>query len=98
MISPLLANIYLHYSFDLGGRLRRKKWAQGDVVVVRYTTTSSSDSSIKPEAERFWRIFGNDWGSRWSCVRQETTDEIRRFARPNRERRGEGKPETFEKL
>jgi retron-type reverse transcriptase len=36
VISPLLANIYLHYSFDLWVDVWRKKWAQGDVVVVRY--------------------------------------------------------------
>jgi retron-type reverse transcriptase len=36
VISPLLANIYLHYAFDLWVDVWRKKWAQGDVVVVRY--------------------------------------------------------------
>jgi len=36
VISPLLANVYLHYSFDLWVDVWRKKWAQGEVVVVRY--------------------------------------------------------------
>ena len=36
VISPLLANIYLHYVFDLWVDVWRKKSAQGDVVVVRY--------------------------------------------------------------
>ena len=36
VISPLLANIYLHYAFDLWVNVWRKKWAQGDVIVVRY--------------------------------------------------------------
>jgi RNA-directed DNA polymerase len=36
VISPLLANIYLHYAFDLWVNVWRKKWAQGEVVVVRY--------------------------------------------------------------
>jgi len=36
VISPLLANVYLHYSFDLWVNVWRQKWAQGEVVVVRY--------------------------------------------------------------
>jgi RNA-directed DNA polymerase len=36
MISPLLANIYLHYAFDLWVSVWRKKWAHGEVVVIRY--------------------------------------------------------------
>jgi retron-type reverse transcriptase len=36
VISPTLANIYLHYAFDLWVDVWRKKWAQGEVVVVRY--------------------------------------------------------------
>ena len=34
--SPLLANIYLHYVFDLWVQAWRKKCAHGDVIVVRY--------------------------------------------------------------
>jgi len=36
VISPLLANVYLHYSFDLWVNVWRQKWAQGEVVVIRY--------------------------------------------------------------
>jgi hypothetical protein len=36
LVSPLLANIYLHYAFDLWVNVWRKKWAQGEVVVIRY--------------------------------------------------------------
>jgi len=36
VISPLLANVYLHYAFDLWVNVWRKKWARGEVVVVRY--------------------------------------------------------------
>jgi group II intron reverse transcriptase/maturase len=50
VISPLLANIYLHYSFDLWGDVWRKKWAQGDVVVVRY-----ADDSV-PRARKAERL------------------------------------------
>ena len=46
VISPLLANIYLHYVFDLWVNVWRTKWAQGEVVVVRY-----ADDSV-PRAQR----------------------------------------------
>jgi retron-type reverse transcriptase len=36
VISPLLANIYLHYSFDLWVNVWRRRYAQGEVVVIRY--------------------------------------------------------------
>ena len=36
VISPMLANLYLHYAFDLWVNVWRKKYAQGEVVVVRY--------------------------------------------------------------
>jgi retron-type reverse transcriptase len=41
VISPLLANIYLHYAFDLWVNVWRKKWAQGEVVVIRYADDSA---------------------------------------------------------
>ena len=44
--SPLLANIYLHYAFDLWVNAWRQKWAQGEVIVVRY-----ADDSV-PRAQR----------------------------------------------
>jgi RNA-directed DNA polymerase len=40
VISPLLANIYLHYAFDLWVNVWRKKWAHGEVVVIRYADDS----------------------------------------------------------
>jgi len=41
-ISPLLANVYLHYAFDLWVRAWRRKYASGDMIVVRFATTSCS--------------------------------------------------------
>jgi len=35
VLSPLLANVYLHYSFDLWVNAWRTKWAQGEMIVVR---------------------------------------------------------------
>jgi len=96
-ISPLLANIYLHYVFDLWVQQWRKKQAQGEVIVVRYSDDFIVGFQHRREAERFLadlherlRRFGLE-------LHPEKTRilEFGRFARGNRNRRGEGKPETF---
>jgi group II intron reverse transcriptase/maturase len=72
VISPLLANIYLHYVFDLWVNVWRSKWAQGEVVVIRYAddTTPLWDSSIRRMQIVSWRTYGSDWlGSDWSYTR-----------------------------
>jgi len=51
--SPLLANIYLHYAFDLWVEAWRKKWAAGDVIVVRYADDFVLGFEHRAEAERF---------------------------------------------
>lgn len=51
--SPLLANIYLHYAFDLWVAAWRKKVARGDVIVVRYADDAVLGFEHKDEAERF---------------------------------------------
>ena len=43
--SPLLANIYLHYVLDLWVLQWRKRWAKGDVVIVRYAVTARATAS-----------------------------------------------------
>ena len=52
-ISPLLANIYLHYVFDLWVQQWRKKQARGDVVIVRYADDFVVGFEHRAEAERF---------------------------------------------
>jgi RNA-directed DNA polymerase len=52
--SPLLANIYLHYVFDLWIQAWRKKCARGDVIVVRYADDIVVGFEFKDDAERFW--------------------------------------------
>ena len=52
--SPLLANIYLHYVFDLWVQAWRKKRAHGDVIVVRYADDVVAGFEYKDDAERFW--------------------------------------------
>ena len=53
MISPLLANVYLHYVFDLWVNAWRTKWAQGEVIVVRYADDSIVGFQYQTDADRF---------------------------------------------
>src|ERR1700738_1572584 len=53
VISPLLANIYLHYAFDLWVNVWRKKWAHGEVVVIRYADDVISGFQHQADADRF---------------------------------------------
>jgi group II intron reverse transcriptase/maturase len=96
-ISPLLANIYLHYVFDLWVQQWRKKQAQGEVIAVRYCDDFIVGFQHRHEAERFLA----DLHDRLKGFGLELhTDKTRilefgRFARGNINQRGEGKPETF---
>jgi RNA-directed DNA polymerase len=98
VISPLLANIYLHYAFDLWVDVWRKKGAQGDVVVVRYADDIILGFQHQTEADRFLENFRERLGTFGLELHPDKTRRIEfgRFAEHNRERRGEGKPETFE--
>ena len=100
VISPLLANIYLHYAFDLWVDVWRKKWAQGDVVVVRYADDIILGFQHQTEADRFLENFRERLGKFGLELHPDKTRRIEfgRFAEQNRERRGEGKPETFDFL
>ena len=55
--SPLLANVYLHYVFDLWVEAWRKKAATGDVIVVRYADDVVFGFQHRTDAERFLRDF-----------------------------------------
>src|SRR6202521_3660461 len=98
VISPLLATIYLHYAFDLWVDVWRKKWAQGDVVVVRYADDIILGFQHQTEADRFLENFRERLGKFGLELHPDKTRRIEfgRFAEQNRERRGEGKPETFD--
>jgi len=95
--SPLLANVYLHYVFDLWAQAWRKKRAHGDLIVVRFADDIVVGFHSKADADQF---------------RAELTERMRKFnlelhpektrllefgpyAIDSREWRGEGKPETF---
>ncbi len=99
-ISPLLANIYLHYVFDLWVRQWRKKQAQGEVIVVRYGDDFIVGFQHRHEAERFLVDLHGRLSSFELELHPDKTRilEFGRFARENRNRRGERKPETFDFL
>ena len=99
-ISPLLANIYLHYVFDLWVEVWRRKCAHGDVMVVRYADDSVLGFQYQEEADRFLEDFRERLGKFGLELHPEKTRRIEfgRWAEPNRKKRGEGKPETFDFL
>ena len=100
VISPLLANIYLHYCFDLWVNVWRKKWAQGEVVVIRYADDTVLGFQYQTEADRFLRDLRDRLKKYGLELHPDKTRRIEfgRFAEENRKRRGEGKPETFDFL
>jgi group II intron reverse transcriptase/maturase len=99
-ISPLLANIYLHYVFDLWVKAWREKCAHGDVIVVRYADDSVLGFQYEEEADRFLEDMKKRLGAFGLELHPEKTRRIEfgRWAERNRKNRGEGKPETFDFL
>jgi group II intron reverse transcriptase/maturase len=97
VISPLLANVYLHYVFDLWVEAWRKKVAHGQVVVVRYADDLVVGFQSKADAERFLREFRERLARFGLELHPEKTRllEFGRFAAVDRRKRGEKKPETF---
>jgi group II intron reverse transcriptase/maturase len=96
-ISPLLANIYLHYVFDLWVQQWRRKQARGEMVVVRFADDFVVGFQHREEAERFMV----ELRERFAQFALELHDaktrliEFGRYAATNRRDRGDGKPETF---
>src|SRR5438445_1801667 len=97
VVSPLLANVYLHYAFDLWLEVWRKKIATGDLIVVRYADDLVVGFQHKADAERFLSEFKERLAKFGLELHGEKTRliEFGRFAEANRSNRGEGKPETF---
>src|ERR1700674_813145 len=97
VVSPLLANVYLHYVFDLWVEAWRKKVAQGDVIVVRYADDLVVGFERRAEAQRFLEEFRERLAKFGLELHAEKTRliEFGRFAARDRKQRGEGKPETF---
>src|SRR6266404_5281374 len=97
VVSPLLANVYLHYVFDLWVEAWRKKVANGDVIVVRYADDLVVGFQHRADAERFLEEFRERLAKFGLELHAEKTRliEFGRFAARDRKYRGEGKPETF---
>jgi group II intron reverse transcriptase/maturase len=97
VISPLLANVYLHYAFDLWVDAWREKVAKGNLIVVRYADDLVVGFEHRTEAEQFLTEFRERLAKFGLELHGEKTRliEFGRHAEANRTQRGEGKPETF---
>jgi len=97
VVSPLIANVYLHYLFDLWADVWRKKVAKGDVIVVRYADDLVVGFQHRTEAEQFLKQFRERLAKFGLELHPDKTRliEFGRFAARDRKERGEGKPETF---
>jgi len=99
-ISPLLANVYLHYVFDLWADQWRRKQGRGDVIIVRYADDFVVGFQHRADAEDFLTELQERMGSFNLDLHPGKTRllEFGRFAASNRKQRGDGKPETFDFL
>jgi RNA-directed DNA polymerase len=100
VISPLLANVYLHYVLDLWAQQWRSRHARGDAIIVRYADDFVLGFQHRGEAERFLE----DLKERLECFGLSLHPDKTRliefgpYAAPKRRRLGQGKPETFDFL
>ena len=99
-VSPLLANIYLHYVFDLWAHQWRRRYARGEVLIVRYADDITVCFQHRADAEAFHRDLTVRLADFALQLHPDKTRliEFGRYAAANRRRRGEGKPETFDFL
>ena len=97
VISPLLANIYLHYAFDLWAERWRRREATGDMIIVRYADDFIVGFEHESDARRFLAAMRERLEEFALSLHPGKTRliEFGRFAADNRKRHGLGKPETF---
>jgi group II intron reverse transcriptase/maturase len=97
VISPLLANIFLHYVLDLWANQWRERHARGSVIIVRYADDFVMGFQSPVDAERFLRELHKRMEQFGLQLHPEKTRliEFGRYAAERREKRGESKPETF---
>ena len=95
--SPLLANLYLHYVFDLWVQHWRKTKAKGDVIVVRWADDFVVGFEHQQDAEQFHQALAERFAKFRLKLHPEKTRviEFGRWAAKQRQARGQGKPETF---
>jgi RNA-directed DNA polymerase len=99
-ISPLLANVYLHYVFDLWADQWRRQQARGDVILVRFADDYVAGFQHREDAERFLADLRDRFAQFGLELAENKTRliEFGRFAADRRSRRGLSKPETFDFL
>jgi RNA-directed DNA polymerase len=99
-ISPLLANLYLHYVFDLWAQRWRKTEVHGEVILVRYLDDFIVGFQAQEDAERFLSALRGRLEQYGLSLHPDKTRllEFGRQAAQRRRARGQGKPETFQFL
>jgi group II intron reverse transcriptase/maturase len=97
VISPLAANVFLHYVLDLWMQQWRTRQARGEVIVVRYADDFVMGFQHRDDAQRCLQALQARFAKFGLELHPEKTRliELGRFAAQRRNRRGEGKPETF---
>ena len=97
VISPLLANIYLHYVLDLWAHRWRQREARGDMIVVRYADDLVAGFEHEDDARRFLDALRERFGAFSLSLHPGKTRliEFGRHAAAERKKRGIGRPETF---
>jgi len=100
VISPLLANVYLHYCFDLWAERWRRHEATGDMIIVRYADDIVVGLEHESDARRFWDAMRKRLEEFSLSLHPDKTRliEFGRHAAVRRAQRGFGKPETFKFL
>ena len=98
--SPLLANVFLHYVFDLWAAQWRRREATGNVMVVRYADDIVVGFEHEADVRRFWDAMRTRFEQFSLELHGDKTRllEFGRYAAGRRQRRGLGKPETFKFL
>ncbi|MDF2970225.1 MAG: ltrA [Microvirga sp.] len=97
VISPLLANIYLHYVFDLWAERWRRREATGDMIIVRYADDIVVGFQHEADGQRFLSMMRDRLQEFALQLHPDKTRliEFGRYAAQTRHRKGLGKPETF---
>ncbi len=100
VISPLLANVYLHYVFDLWADRWRRREATGTMIITRYADDLVIGFERQADAHRFLQMMRKRFEEFALSLHPEKTRliEFGRYAAHNREQSGLGKPETFDFL
>ena len=100
VISPLLANVYLHYVLDLWFNQWRQRHARGDVIMVRYADDFVLGFQHRSDAERFQQALRERLARFSLQLHGEKTRLLAfgRYAKERGKRQGEGKPQTFDFL